>query len=487
MDATNKKKSNVFIRIGKSIADKLQKIGQAFVGFFKAIGRGFKRFGQRFKNGSIGTKCSYLVMGSGNFYHKRYTKGIMYLLIQTAFVLFFVSSPKVNNTPLGFKSLANLLTLGSEPGDIFTPTDNSMLMILFGVVTIGMIAIFLFAYVSNTKSAEYADQLVKQGKKPATFKEDLHSLIDERFHLTMLTPSILAVTLFTILPTIFMILIAFTDFDQYKQVGQHLFNWVGLANFNGLFSGRGEISVRFIPVVTWTLTWAVFATFTCYFIGILVALLINGKTIKLKKMWRTIFMLTVAIPQFISLLAVRQLLSVSGPVNTFLIEAGFIETGIEFLGNATNGLLPKVTVILINIWIGVPFTMLMTSGILMNIPSDLYEAAQIDGASKAKIFFKITLPYVIFITTPYLISSFVGNITSFNIIFLLTGGGPTVSGGYQAGQTDLLVTWLYKLTIDQGDYNQGAVISIMTFIIIATGTLLTYRRSKAYKEEDTFQ
>ena len=131
-------------------------------------------------------------------------------------------------------------------------------------------------------------------------------------------------------------------------------------------------------------------------------------------------------------------------------------------------------------------TMLMTSGILMNIPADLYEAARVDGASTVKMFFKITLPYVIFVTTPYLISSFVGNINSFNTIFLLTGGGPVYTG-YQAGGTDLLVTWLYKVTIDQGSYNTGAVIGIFTFIITATITLITYRRSKAYNEEDTFQ
>ena len=130
----------------------------------------------------------------------------------------------------------------------------------------------------------------------------------------------------------------------------------------------------------------------------------------------------------------------------------------------------------------------MTSGILMNIPTDLYEAATVDGASKSKMFFKITLPYVVFVTTPYLISSFIGNINSFNSIFLLTGGGPTITTGtYKAGETDLLVTWLYKLTIDNGDYNTGAVIGILTFIITATITLIAYRNSKAYKEEDTFQ
>lgn len=487
MDTIMSKIRRFFIKIGKSTVKTTRNTGRFIGRIVKGFIEGFKVLGERFKNGSLGTKLSYIFMGAGNFYHKRYIKGFMYLMIEIGFIAYMVFSPLVNGTPLGYKSLNNLITLGTEEGDIFTPTDNSMLMMLFGVITLGIIAIFIKAYISNTKSAEFADQLVILKKKPATFKEDLQSLLDDRFHLTMLTPSILAVTFFTVLPTIFMILIAFTDFDQYKQVGQHLFNWVGFDNFSGLFGGTTEISVRFLPVVSWTLIWAIFATSTCYIIGILVALLINGKQIKLKKMWRTIFMLTVAIPQFISLLAVRQLLSVSGPINTILINLGIIDSGIEFLGNATNGILPKVMVILINIWVGVPFTMLMTSGILMNIPADLYEAAQIDGANKSQMFFKITLPYVIFITTPYLISSFVGNITSFNIIFLLTGGGPTVSGGYQAGETDLLVTWLYKLTIDKGDYNQGAVISILTFIIIATGTLLTYRRSKAFKEEDTFQ
>ena len=165
---------------------------------------------------------------------------------------------------------------------------------------------------------------------------------------------------------------------------------------------------------------------------------------------------------------------------------------IDFLGQTkgSSAILAKVMVIVINMWLGIPYTMLMTSGILMNIPADLYEAAKVDGTSKTKMFFKITLPYVIFITTPYLIGSFVGNINSFNTIFLLTGGGPSVSAkgvSYVAGETDLLVTWLYKLTINQGDYNTGAVIGIFTFLITATITLITYRRSKAYNEEDTFQ
>ena len=167
-----------------------------------------------------------------------------------------------------------------------------------------------------------------------------------------------------------------------------------------------------------------------------------------------------------------------------LMNLGWISEPIAFFGGTSghpgNEYLAKVMVIIINMWLGIPYTM------LMNIPTDLYEAARVDGASRSKMFFKITLPYVIFVTTPYLISSFIGNINSFNTIFLLTGGAPEVTG-YKAGGTDLLVTWLYKLTIDNGEYNAGAVIGIITFAITATITLITYRRSRAYKEEDTFQ
>ena len=101
------------------------------------------------------------------------------------------------------------------------------------------------------------------------------------------------------------------------------------------------------------------------------------------------------------------------------------------------------------------------------------------------IFFKITLPYMLFVTTPYLITSFTGNINNFNVIYLLSGGGPTAVGD-TAGKTDLLVTWLYKLTIDYQYYNLGSVIGIFTFIILAVIALVTYRNSSSYKNEEAF-
>src|SRR5699024_102145 len=133
--------------------------------------------------------------------------------------------------------------------------------------------------------------------------------------------------------------------------------------------------------------------------------------------------------------------------------------------------------------------MLTMTGILQNIPSDLYEAAKIDGANTMTIFWKITIPYMLFVTAPSLITTFVGNINNFNVIYLLTGGAPSTMEYYKmtAGKTDLLVTWLYKLTIDNKDYSFGAVIGILVFVITATSSLIVYRRTSAYKNEEEFQ
>ena len=168
-------------------------------------------------------------------------------------------------------------------------------------------------------------------------------------------------------------------------------------------------------------------------------------------------------------------------------------TRILWLTDQRNlSLLPRLMIILVNIWIGVPYTLLMSTGILMNVPESYYEAAKIDGAGAGRIFFAITLPYMMQITAPYLITQFVGNINNFNVIWLLTGGGPVdnvhYGGGSQAQSTDLLVTWLYRLTIDQNPkYNVASVIGIVIFVISAVISLITFNMTSSAKNEEAFQ
>ena len=185
-------------------------------------------------------------------------------------------------------------------------------------------------------------------------------------------------------------------------------------------SGGTQFGTVFGKILLWTVIWAFFATFSNYLLGMVVAIMISKKGIKLKKLWRTVLIMTVAVPQFVSLLLMSQMLGDYGIVNSLLQKWGITSGPIKFL---SDGTVAKATIILVNIWIGIPYTMLMVSGILMNIPADLYESARIDGAGPFRQYFKITLPYVLHVTTPYLISNFVGNLNNFGVIYLLTGGG----------------------------------------------------------------
>ena len=285
-----------------------------------------------------------------------------------------------------------------------------------------------------------------------------------------------------------MILISFTNFDSSHTPPDNLFDWVGLDNYNQLLvwsSGGVNFAATFGEILSWTLIWAFFATFTNYFLGMLVAMLINKQGIKFKKVFRTILVLTIAVPQFISLLYISRMFSTSGIVNGLLMDLGIINKNIDFWGNKN---LARIMVILINIWVGVPYLMLIATGILMNIPKDLYESAKIDGANSFQQYYKITLPYMLFVTGPYLLTSFIANMNNFNVIYLLTGGAPNsvyLTGG--AGYTDLLITWLYKLTVDSSNYKLASCIGVLVFIVIAVISLIVYNLIPSTKNEEDFQ
>ncbi len=352
------------------------------------------------------------------------------------------------------------------------------------MATILLSVVMFWIWRGTVKSAYKAELCDKRGWHVNTFADDLHSLLDENLYRLLMTPSMFFIGVLTILPLIFMICMAFTN---YSKIGDHLvlFDWVGLDNFATLFGGGSVLGGTFWSVLGWTLVWAFFATFTNYFAGMVLAIVINRKDTKAKGFWRFCFVISCAVPMFVSLLIMRTMLQPEGAVNVLLRNLGLIasDASLPFFTNATWA---RITVIVINIWVGVPYTLLQLTGVLQNIPADLYEAADLDRANKVQQFFKITLPYMLYVTTPYLIATFTGNVNNFNVIYLLSGGDPVTNLASTAGSTDLLVTWLYKLTIDKQYYNIGAVVGILTFIVLAVGSLLTYRNSKSYKEEGGF-
>ena len=446
------------------------------------------------KYGSYKTRLSFLFMGFGQIAEGQLAKGLLYLLTQAAFLLFMIF--------FGGRYILHLFSgdLGTklagerwnEELQMFEKIkgDNSFLILLYGVVSIVVLLLFLVVWTMNVKGNYENDCRLSDGRKLSTFREDVQSLINERFYVPLLTVPFIGLLIFTVMPLVFMVLIAFTNYDYAHTPPGKLFDWVGLQNFTTMFSlggGGSGFALVFLRVLLWTFVWAFFATFTNYFLGLIIALLINKKGIRLKALWRTLFVIAIAVPQFVTLLLMQKILDNDGILNAIL------GTRILWLTDQRNfALLPRVMIILVNIWIGVPYTLLMCSGILMNIPADYYEAAKIDGAGATRIFFDITLPYMLHITAPYLITQFVGNINNFNVIWLLTGGGPVdnvyYGGGTQAQSTDLLVTWLYRLTTDQNPkYNVASVIGIVIFVISAALSLITYNRTAAAKNEGEFQ
>lgn len=361
------------------------------------------------------------------------------------------------------------------------------------------------AHLAETKQAheDYASKhLDNFDGRPKNLKEQVGSLLDENFHVTLLILPLLGVAFFTIMPLLFSILIAFTNYDFNHYPPGKLFTWIGLDNFASLFNPQpGDVfyglANDLVGTVLWTLIWAVIATFSNYYLGILYALMINKEGVKFKKFWRTVFVLSIAMPQFISLIALSIILSKGGPMDT-LWQAVFGHK-FYFLDNdptltSSNILLTasytKLIIILVNIWIGVPYTILQTSGILMNIPKDLYESSEIDGAGKGRQFFSITMPYIRFVLGPSLITTFIGNINNFGVIYFLTGGGPLVrNNALNLGHTDLLITFLYKLVTssDKARFGIASTIGIVVFALCAFFSIIVYNKSDAVTKEDQFQ
>ena len=443
------------------------------------------KFIKAIKDGDVFTKLSAIVMGLGSIVRGQIIKGLLYLGIEIGFIYYLINT--------GLYDLQRFISLGGQPQEEvwnekkqifeYTSGDNTVLMLLYGIFTLIFIFAFILFLTSSVRSSYAAELDVKAGRKPLSFINDVKSVFDKKLHLLLMTPPMLGIIIFTLLPLVYMISMAFTSYSI-KDDKLQIFEWVGLDNFKEVFSLGSEIGKSFWGVLTWTIVWAIFATALNYILGMILGLIINRKDTKWKGFWRFCFVLSIAVPQFVSLLIMRTMLQQQGAVNILLQNIGFLEKG-QALPFFTDATWARITVIVINLWVGIPYTLLQVTGILKNIPEELYEAARVDGANPVTIFWKITLPYMLFVTTPYLITQFTGNINNFNVIYLLSGGAPTPVGS-TAGKTDLLITWLYKLTVDKQYFNIGAVIGILTFIVLSIVALVTYHRTGSYKNEEAF-
>lgn len=428
-----------------------------------------------YRDSSVNVKLSMVFMGLGQFRYGAKGKGIIYFLIELSIIYYFIMR--------GFADIAGFFSLGTIEGDAWLGIegDNSVIMLLMGIFAWIVLAAFVGIYCSNLKDVYAMQKRIEQGKEIVPLKKEIRMLLDKKFYAVVLVLPVLGVCVFNILPIIFMILIAFTNYGG-DIVPPLLVDWVGVSNFKKILT-LTQFAPTFFKILGWNLLWAILSTTLNYFVGLGLALLLDKECVKGKAIWRAFPVLAYAIPGFITLLAFKFMFSYGGPINRIITDFG--GTAIGFLDLDAKWI-ARFIGLMVNCWISTPSIMLLATGILSNRDTSLYEAARIDGASRWKQFQKLTLPFVLFSTMPVLIGQFVGNFNNFGIFYFLRGG-LYMDGYFLASDTDLLINWLYNLSIDNNYYCIGAAISLIIFVITSVISLAVYIKSPSYREEDTFQ
>ncbi len=420
------------------------------------------------------TACLFMGL-SHILYLKEWLKGLLFAAVE---IVFLFSLPGL----LG--KLRDMITLGTSKPDLpVLERDNSIFMLIDGILALAVIFVFFIAYFISVRSAVSSYKSYKASGRFAENKKIISQLADKGFAAIALAPSVLLVLIFVVVPLVFSACVAFTNYSSPLHIPpSNTVDWVGFDNFRDMFGGDAVWTGALGRVALWTLLWGVLATATCYMGGLIMAAVLNDKKIRFAPIFMGIFILPYAVPSVVSMLVWQNLLNGTfGTVNRTLIALGITDTAIPWLGDPA---LARFTLVLINLWAGFPYFMLLITGTMTSISADVYEAASIDGASKFTAFRKITLPLVLYQTAPLIIMSFTHNINNFGAIFFLTNGKPVTSDTTltSAGGTDIVVTWIYKLTVSLLKYNYASALAVLVFLVLAPVAIFNFVRTKAFKE-----
>ncbi len=517
---------------------------KSFKSFFQSFFDDIKKNPDALKSAIM----SFFIMGLGQLRNKQKSKAAIFFLILVIFVLFEFLTGSYTYAPRemmrdpadpgstiyfirdygGFilSGLWGLFTLGKVPGGTmyrgqFVETfnrvipwltaDNSVTLLGVGLIALILTAIFLSFWVYNIRDAYVSRKAELAGEEIETGMAYVKRLWTDMFPYIILIPTLIMILFFTLIPFLFSFLLAFTNYTYRIPIPNRLIQWVGFDTFKLIVGDAGWLSI-FGQVLGWTFLYAIMASATCYILGMIQALVIESKYVKIKKLWRTMLIIPWAVPAMITLMVFKNVFDTAGlanqllyatgsmeQVSTFLFNIGLqgaIDNPIFWLTRVYNGPLAKAIIILVNLWLGSPYFMMLITGVLTTLPKDLYEAASIDGASKWQSFRNITLPLILRATLPAIIMTFTFNFNNFGAIYFLTGGGPDwprelvptsmrIMGGIP-GQTDILISWIYKLSFDNNAqlYNVAAVYSILIFAFVGFVSVYNLSKSKGLWEED---
>lgn len=390
--------------------------------------------------------------------------------------------------------------------------DNSTVLLGNGLITLVTIILGVLVWVLGIADAYQTRIALNTSGECEPFGVFIKRIWRDAYVYIILTPALVLILFFTLIPFLFTFLIAFTNYTYKIKLGAMLIEWSGFQAFSNAVVDPAWLSV-FSQIFAWTVFWALMSSFTVYVLGFINALIVESPLVRGRKIWRMILVLPWAIPSLISLILFKNILNKDGLINQILFATNLMEPVSNFLYNiglqgrpdqpiywfdpVYNGNLAKFCVIMVNLWLGAPYHMMLIIGVLATIPRDLYEAANIDGATGVQRFKAITLPSVLAATIPSLIMTFAFNFNNFGAVYFLTGGGPVwdptkvpesmrIIGSSMPGQTDILISWIYKLTFTQATemFNLAAVYTIVIFLIIGGFSVYNMQRSKSFSEDE---
>lgn len=415
---------------------------------------------------------SLILPGLGQYFNKQYFKSMLFF-IGTLFI-YFIAIPYAlgygNYRGDGLKGIITLAQGGKR-------LDKSIIFMVEGLVAV-ILMLFSIAIVAvSYKDARDVQLNMYRGIRPRTKFETIESVKEDGFPYIVTIITYILLSFVVILPVLTTILLSFAGMDPNNQ---SKFKWIGLKNYQLLITGTGIAGGPFWRIFLWTMIWTIAATTVAITVGFGLALIANNERIKGKTLYRTIYLLPWAVPAFITIMFFS-IMSSSNGVLTKTLEMLF---GGDW-AIKQNTTLTRVALILLQTWLGSSYVFLLSTGVLQGIPADLYEAADIDGATVWQKLSKITIPLVLFQTAPLLIGQYTFNFNNFSIIYLFNGGGPFDPSKYgnMAGSTDLLISYIYKLTIQKQYQSVGAAITVFISLGLILFAYIGFKNSQAFKEE----
>lgn len=418
------------------------------------------------------SRATILFPGVGQLLLGQKHKAFLWML--ASLFIYFIAIPYA----LGFgnyqgQGVAGLITLAEGAPRV----HRSLFYMIEGIIAIFLLVIAVALIIISYRDVRAVEKNEMLGMRKHNWFETKRTISQDGFPYLVNLPALILIIFIVLVPVFTTVLLSFTNMDPQHQ---SKFQWIGLGNYKLLATGTGIAGQAFYHILLWTIIWTILATSLAIFIGFVLALLANNPRIRGKGFFRIVYILPWAVPAFITIMFFSIMFSPQGLLTEVL--SNLTGTAIQV---KSSTVLTRGVLIFLQGWLGSSYIFLLATGVLQGIPGDLYEAAEIDGASPFQQTMQITIPLVLFQTAPLLIGQFTFNFNNFSIIYLFNQGGPfnPLIYGNLAGSSDLLISYIYKLTIDNQQQAIGAAITFAVSLALMFFAYLGFKNSKAFKED----